>query len=208
MELDELKQSWNALGNSLPQHPLMDEKKIAELLERYRKRTGKSLRSLVGFQRFSLVVGGLAMLACIVIGCVISTQIEEKSLQSKAYALLLFFAATMVTATWWDYKTYRWTRAIAVDEMPVAEVNRRMIIFRHWMRYEVWAICFWAILFDLLYCWAIEAFQYGIWACVGIIGFLISFEAIVIILFYYAVIYRHLNNIKRNIEELDDVCTE
>lgn len=208
MELDELKQSWNALDNSLPPHPLTDEKKIAELLEHYRKRTGNSLRNLIGFQRFSLILGGLAMLACIIIGGLISTHIEDKTYQEKAYVLLLFFCSTMVAGIWWDYKTYRWTRMIAVDEMSVAEVSRRMVTFRRWMHYEVWAVCLWALLFDLLYCWCMDLFQYDIWVFIGMMGFLIFFEIIFIALLYYIMIYKHLNSIKRNIEELDDICTE
>lgn len=208
MELDELKKSWNALDKHLPQSPLTDEQKIAELLERYRKNTRKSLRSLIGFQRFSLVIGGIALLACLFIGYAISTLITDAETRGKAYVMLAFFVATMIGGTWWDYKTYRWTNATRVDEMSVSEVSRRMVTFRRWTGYEVCAICVWALLFDLLYCWAMDFFQYNIWVPIGAMCFLVVFEAVVIISLYRTFIYRHLNNIKRNMEELEDVCTE
>lgn len=209
MELDELKKSWNALNARLPKEPIADERQIAELVSRCKGNTQKSLRSLIGFQRFSLCIGILAWMICLAIGWYIHSCVGDKELQTRAYVLLVFFGATLTGGTWWDYKTYRWAKDTRVDVMTVAEVSRRMVALRRWTRYEVLAISLWTLCFDLLYCWAIGIFQQGGAAGVSIMmAFLLIIEAPLIFLLYKKAVYKHLDNIKTNMEELNDVCTE
>lgn len=209
MELDELKKSWNALNARLPQKPIADDRQIAELVSRCKGNTRKSLRSLIGFQRFSVCIGILAWIVCIVAGYGIHLFIEEGEIRTRAYVLLVFLGATLTGGTWWDYKTYCWVRNTHVDTMPVAEVSRRMATLRRWTLNEVWAVSLWTLSFNLLYCWAAGIFQQG-----GIMGVsimmavLLLIEVPLIFLLYKKAVYKHLDNIKTNMEELNDVCTE
>ena len=60
---------------------------------------------------------------------------------------------------WWDWKTYLWNKNTLVDEMPVAEVSRRMSTFRYWTHYEVWAVAIWTIVFTALFYWVMDYYM-------------------------------------------------
>lgn len=209
MELDELKKSWNALDARLPRKPIADDRQIAELVSRCKGNTRKSLRSLIGFERFSIGIGLLAWAACIAVGCCIHSLVGDPETRTRAYVLLAFFGATLTGGTWWDYKTYRWICDTHVDTMPVAEVTRRMTTLRRWTLNEVRILGVWTLCFDLLYCWAAGIYQQGGATGVAVtMVFLLAIEAPLIFLLYKKGVYKHLDNIKTNMEELNDVCTE
>lgn len=208
MELDELKKSWNTWNEKLPQEPLTSKEQITELLANYKKKSGKSLRDLIGFQRISLYIGGLTILVCIVIGCIISMKIPNDELRNRILVMLAFMAATLLGGVWWDHKTYRWTRDTRVDEMSVTEVSRRIVKLRLWTRCEIWVLGIWAILFALVYNWTIGIFENDLPAILSVIGIQLAISAVLIYFVYKRFMYKHLDNIKQNIEELEDICTE
>ena len=109
---------------------------------------------------------------------------------------------------WWDWKTYRWNKDTRIDEMGVAEVSRRMTTFRQWTRYEVMGISIWIILFNILNYWVMEYHLAPASVPALLITLFVVFDALIIYILYKKVIYKHLDNIKKNIEELKDICTE
>ena len=109
---------------------------------------------------------------------------------------------------WWDWKTYRWNKNTRIDEMGVAEVSRRMTTFRQWTRYEVMGISIWIILFNILNYWVMEYHLAPASVQALLITLFVVFDALIIYILYKKVIYKHLDNIKKNIEELKDICTE
>ena len=208
MELDELKKSWNALDAQLQKEPIADEKQIKELIASYKTNTRRSLGRLVILQRFSLGVGAVGLAIILLIWLLLPTFGFNEHLQTKTALFLAFITATILGGMWWDWKTYRWNKDTRIDEMGVAEVSRRMTTFRQWTRYEVMGISIWIILFNILNYWVMEYHLAPASVQALLITLFVVFDALIIYILYKKVIYKHLDNIKKNIEELKDICTE
>ena len=208
MELDELKKSWNALNEQLQKEPIADEQQITELIAGYKANTRKSLGRLVVIQRFSIGMGAVGLAALLLIWLLLPTFGFNEQLQGKIVALLGFIAISILIGMWWDWKTYRWNKDTRIDEMGVAEVSRRMTTFRQWTRYEVMGISIWIILFNILNYWVMEYHLAPASVQALLITLFVVFDALIIYILYKKVIYKHLDNIKKNIEELKDICTE
>ena len=208
MELDELKKSWNALNEQLQKEPIADEKQITKLIAGYKANTRKSLGRLVVIQRFSIGMGAAGLAVLLLIWLLLPTFGFNEQLQGKIVVFLGFIVVSIIAGMWWDWKTYRWNKNTHIDEMSVAEVSRRMAIFRQWTKYEVMGISIWIILLNILNYWVME---YHL-APAGVQAMLITlfalFDVLIIYILYKKVIYKHLDNIKKNIEELKDICTE
>lgn len=207
MELDELKKSWNALDAQLQKEPIADEKQIKELITSYKANTRKSLGFISGLQRLSIGVGALGLIALLLIWLVLPILLPDEHIQSKITAFIGFIAVSIIGGMWWDWKTYRWSKGTLIDEMPVAQVSRRITTFRQWTKLEVIAISVWVILFNILNYWVMEYYHESAGAQAVLITAFVIFDALIIYLLY-KLVYNHLNNIKKNIEELEDICTE
>lgn len=208
MELDELKKSWNALDAQLQKEPIADEKQIKELITSYKANTRKSLGFISGLQRLSIGVGALGLIALLLIWLVLPILLPNEHVQSKIAAFIGFIAISIIAGMWWDWKTYRWSKGTLIDEMPVAQVSRRITTFRQWTKLEVIAISVWIILFNILNYWVMEYHQASAGVQAVLITAFVIFDVLIIYVLYKKLIYKHLNNIKKNIEELEDICTE
>lgn len=208
MELDELKKSWNALDAQLQKEPIADEKQIKELITSYKANTRKSLGFISGLQRLSIGVGALGLIALLLIWLVLPILLPNEHIQSKIAAFIGFIAISIIAGMWWDWKTYRWSKGTLIDEMPVAQVSRRITTFRQWTKLEVIAISVWIILFNILNYWVMEYHQASAGVQAVLITAFVIFDVLIIYVLYKKLIYKHLNNIKKNIEELEDICTE
>lgn len=208
MELDELKKSWNALDAQLQKEPIADEKQIKELITSYKANTRKSLGFISGLQRLSIGVGALGLIALLLIWLALPILLPNEHIQSKIAAFIGFIAISIIAGMWWDWKTYRWSKGTLIDEMPVAQVSRRITTFRQWTKLEVIAISVWIILFNILNYWVMEYHQASAGVQAVLITAFVIFDVLIIYVLYKKLIYKHLNNIKKNIEELEDICTE
>lgn len=208
MELDELKKSWNVLGEQLQKEPIADEKQITDLITSYKANTNKSLGHIVGLQRFSIIIGAIGLAAIILIWFLLPSIFVNEHTQNKIAAFMAFTAISIIAGMWWDWKTYLWSKHTHVDEMSVAEVSRRMATFRKWTKYEVIAISTWVILFNILNYWVMEYHLMTIGIQAVLIIFFVIFDTLIIYFLYKKIVYKHLNNINKNIEELKDICTE
>ena len=208
MELDELKKSWNALNEQLQKEPIADEQQITELIAGYKANTRKSLGRLVVIQRFSIGIGTICLATLLLIWLLLPTFGFNEQLQEKIVPFLGFIAISILAGMWWDWKTYRWNKNTHIEEMSVAEVSRRMTTFRQWTKYEVMGISIWIILFNILNNWVMEYHLMSVGVQAILITLFVVFGALIIYILYKKVIYKHLDNIKKNIEELKDICTE
>lgn len=208
MDLDELKKSWNTLDRQLQQEPIANGKQIKELIEHCKAGTAKSIGRILGLQRISIVAGGIVLLLLIVILSIMPNVVENADTQHKISLLLLFIGISIIIGIWWDWKTYRWNRRTRIDEMSVAEVSRRMTVFRRWTRNEIIALCIWVIVFNAFNYWIMGYHLKAIGTQVFLITVFLILDVLVIGLLYRKGIYKHLDNIKKNIEELKDICTE
>nr|WP_302829091.1 hypothetical protein [uncultured Bacteroides sp.] len=209
MELDELKKSWNILDAQLQKEPIADEERIKELIAGYKANTRLSMGRILNFQRFSLIIGVVVILLAITAAIIFLPNIvENEKWVSKLYIICGFMAVSIIGGFWWDWKTYQWNKKTEIDKMSVAEVSRRMAIFRSWTRNEVWAAAIWAVLFTTLFYWVMDYYLLPAMAQIIMISVLTIFDILIIYFIYKKMIYKHLDSINKNIEELKDICTE
>ncbi|WP_101545311.1 hypothetical protein [Bacteroides cutis] len=209
MELDELKKSWNVLDAQLQKEPIADEERIKELIAGYKANTRVSMGCILNSQRFSLIIGVVVILLAIVAAIIFLPNIvENEKWINKLYIIGGFIVISIIVGFWWDWKTYQWNKKTEIDKMSVAEVSRRMTIFRSWTRTEVWITAIWAVLFTILFYWVMEYYLQPVIVQVTLISIFTIFDILIIYFIYKKMIYKHLDSINKNIEELKDICTE
>lgn len=206
MELDELKKSWKALDDRLQKEPLTNEKQIEELIDRYKAGANRGLSKLLGVQRFSLWLGGGVALLCVAAGIAGCCCIEHPVVRQKLLGSLGFILASMLLAGGWDYKTFRWIKGTRVDELTVAEVSLRMVTLRKWLSREVVFVALWCVAYTLFNWWVVDGFELSPTRQIVYFVFCLILDAAIIGYFYKQKIYKHLNTVRTNIEELKDVC--
>ena len=209
MELDELKKSWNVVDTQLDKKVLVDEQEITKLISSGKADTQKHLGRLNLVQRLSLCVGGGLLLLLILAWIWVPELIGAKEgILRRGIILLAFLVASLIVGLLWDWKTLRYLKSIRIDEMSIVEVSRRMNTFRRRMRNEVIAVCIWAVVFNALYYWTMGYYQAPPATQAWIITLLLAADILIIYILYKKVMYKYINGIRKNIEELKDICTE
>ena len=209
MELNELKKSWNVLDNQTDQHPLVSEEEMKRLIAAGKTDTRQKLGHLNLWQRTSLYVG-IVMLCLIIPICLWTPDwmADGENSRQRIICLLAFLAISAIAGLIWDWKTYRWLQSIQVDRMSVVEVSRRMITFRRCMRNEVIGACFWVVIFNAINFWVMGYHQAPPATQVLVIALLAAADILIIYILYKKVMFKYFNDIRKNIEELKDICTE
>lgn len=205
MELDELKKSWKTLDNRLDQQPPVSDKDLQRLLVAGKASAHRGLKRLNLLQSISLVIG-VTMLAILVLTWLLMPDFMLPT--RRIIILLAFLAVSLVAGLIWDWHTYKWVKSIRVDQMSVAEVSRRMTIFRQNVHKELVAVCVWVVIFNALNFWVMGYHLAPLPTQLLVIALLAATDVIIIYLLYKKVMYRNINHIRKNIEELKDICTE
>ena len=195
MELEELKKSWQTLDKHLQNRDITTEERVTELIACYKHKAERKLGNLMSLQRISLCIGLFILIAIGTICLLLPSLIDNTDTRTKLQVVLIFLAVTLIAGG-------------RVDLLPIAEVSRRIVKLRLWTRQEVAAISLWVLLFGGIYYWAMEFYHLPTLIQAVIIGVFILFEATVIWLLYQHLIYKNLNQIKKDIEDLKDICTE
>lgn len=208
MELDELKKTWNRLDERLKQEPVTDSRQIEALIASYKSKAGHGVQRLARNQRLSMWLGGLAGIVLLVGGGLFSFLQLEEPLKLKMPVLLLFLTLSIAGGVWWDRKTYHWLRRLKVDEMSPLEVSRHIVTLYSWTRAEVVAVALWSILFALVDYWVMDFYRLPLTGQLVYFVLVMLFMALVVGVAYWRLVYRYLDDIKKNIEELKTICTE
>lgn len=208
MELDELKKTWNRLDERLKQEPVTDSRQIEALIASYKSKAGHGVQRLARNQRLSMWLGGLAGIVLLVGGGLFSFLQLEGPLKLKMPVLLLFLTLSIAGGVWWDRKTYHWLCRLKVDEMSPLEVSRHIVTLYGWTRAEVVAVALWSILFALVDYWVMDFYCLPPTGQLVYFVLVLLFMALVVGVAYWRLVYRHLDDIKKNIEELKTICTE
>lgn len=209
MELDELKKSWHVVDTQLDKKALVNEQEMAKLISSGKTNTQRDLGRLNLIQRISLYVGGGLLLLLIPAWILAPDFMESQSnLTRKVIVLLTFLAISLIAGLLWDWKTFQSLKSIRIDEMSIVEVSRRMNVFQRHMRCETIAASVWVVLFNALNFWVMGYHQASPTTQALVIALLLMADILIIYILYKKVMYRYINNIRKNIEELKDICTE
>ncbi|MCI1682199.1 MAG: hypothetical protein LKI39_06535 [Bacteroides sp.] len=208
MELDELKKSWNTLNEQLQKESITNDEQVIELITRYKDNANKSLKCLTGWQRFSITIGIVGILVLSLIWILPSLFHISEECQSKINVLTIFIGISILGGIWWDCKNYIWIKNTKIDEMPVSVVSKRMLQFRQWIKAEIITISAWIIVFNVVYYWAMNFNKASIAVQAILIGIIVLGDVVIIYFLYKKIAYKHLDNIKKNIDELKDICSE
>jgi len=209
MELDELKKSWHVVDTQLDKKALVNEQEMAKLISSGKANTQRDLGRLNLIQRISLYVGGGLLLLLIPAWILAPDFMESQSnLTRKVIVLLTFLAISLIAGLLWDWKTFQSLKSIRIDEMSIVEVSRRMNVFQRHMRCETIAASVWVVLFNALNFWVMGYHQASPTTQALVIALLLMADILIIYILYKKVMYRYINNIRKNIEELKDICTE
>lgn len=208
MELDELKKQWSKADNLLEQKPLASEEGIGKLIATGRNDMRQKLQRLSSIQRISLSVGTLLFLFFAIIGGCVPDIWADRISPQRCIFMLAFIVVSLIGGWIWDWKTFRWIRAIRTDEMSVVEVSRRMAIFQCQMRNEIIAICVWVVIFNALNFWVMGYHLAPLPTQVLVIVLLLGLDVLIIFILYKKVLYKYIKDIRKNIEELKDICLE
>lgn len=208
MELDELKKAWNTFDNQLQKESVADKEQIEKMIAAYKVDTRNSLKRLMGLNLTSLISGLVLLALTLMIWLLPSLFNIREEWKPRINSIVLFFGITMIAGLWWDYKTYRWTKGTNIEEMPVAVVSKRMNVLRRWSKYELAAIIVWALCFNVLNYWVMEYYKASAGVQALLIAFFVIFDAILIYVIYKKILYKHINNINKNLDDIEDICTE
>lgn len=203
MELDDLKKTWSRLDEQLKKSsPLADEEQIARIVKQCKGEANRSLGHIKGFQRWSLWGTGMVMLVALVAAFLHLPQVPDERL-TKYYVLLVFLSLSCVTAFGWDFCSYRLVCGIKVEQMPVAEVARRMERFHRRTNKEVMGISCWLLLCTGVQYWFYDLYLLPAVAQLTFLGVILLIDALLIYLLYKYMIYNPMRNAEKNISRIN-----
>lgn len=208
MELEELKKSWNAFDKQISQASLTDEKQVERLIAAYKAKAGKNLDRIKKIQYVSIITGVALLVVLVGIWLCLPSSMPLRHMSGKLAILLGFIAISVLVGLWWDWKTYRWNKATRIDEMSVAEVSRRMVTFSRWTRNEVIAISVWVLIFNALDYWVMGYYLATAASQAVIVGAFLVVDAAIIYLFYKKLMFKNIRQIRKDMQDLKDLCTE
>ncbi len=201
MEVEELKKTWKAFDKHLEKESIVNEKQISDLIASYKGNANKKLHSLIRFRRVSMILGLSFFGLCVWI-------ISRYDAESGIHFQVPFIAISILIGIWHDAKTYKCIEEINVYEMSILEISRRMTIFSRWMRYDIIALCIWIPLLNIVSIWDSDSWNKPISHILIELGIMLFIQGIVIYFIYSHYIYQHIKDIRKNINELKDICTE
>lgn len=205
MELFDLKKSWNALDKQLQQRGVVDEARISELIRKHQSGVSKNMLRITNWFKLSVAIGLVALLLFAVTLFVPSLWQTDAPTQLRINVLAIFTAISLVCGLCWDFNIYRYSRSIKVAEMPVKQVVEKVNRFRMWIKYEVIALAVWAVSFLGIYYWVQGFYKYPLMAQTLMIGISIIVIVTTIYFTYKKFISKRLNEVRRNLKELEEL---
>lgn len=205
MELDDLKKSWSVLDKQLQKENIVDEEQVTKLIAKYQAGARKGINGLTGLQKLSLIVGSgmvLILLLTFVIDAIFFNAIR---LTIKEIVMGIFILLSISGGFWWDWRTYNFSRSIKVDEVPTVKIIEQVNEFRKKVKYELIAISVWIVLFFGLYYWMMDYYTQPLTVQLAFILGSFVLVSIAMYFIYKKVIYKHLDDIDKNLNELKEL---
>lgn len=190
MELDELKQSWQALDQHLKDKEMIKSDEIHRLISR----ANKKLHTLTRFSQRIILVA-LPIIALLVNGLFICEN------DCTPY---LIIAIALVPALAWDLFTAYYLSQIKIEERPLIEVIKRVNTYQRWLIRER--------LISILYLLGIATFTFINWEIwsygpLAISAFTLLWgSGLTLVLWLYQnKFFKQIQRIKKNLSELNDL---
>lgn len=190
MELDDLKKSWNKLDEHLKDKKLFKDEDIKNLIEHTQK-------GISGINRFNKRLRYIALIALAIFALILTSTGSQTDI---IYYLILFLLC--IPALVWDILSVRYLIRTKVDEMPIVTVISRINRYRRWViRERLFAILFVLVVSGLFF------LQKHLWqTTTGAISYIAVWTgSIVLLLWIYRNELGQLRDIKKNLEELNEL---
>lgn len=205
MDLEQLKKGWNALDRTLQDHELVDSEQIHALIAQYRSGARRGLNWLTRLQKISLAIGIVAAIALLIILIWCTGGFTDVHFTLQQAVMGGFLALSLICGFAWDWRTYTLSRSIRIDETPIVEVVRMMARYRQKVRVEMAIVGVWTVLFIALFYWVQGYHHEPLLVQVVFLSFTLLVVLLVMWVLYKKLIYKQLNEVDRNLKELEEL---
>ncbi|GAE82974.1 hypothetical protein [Bacteroides reticulotermitis] len=190
MELDELKNSWDALDQHLKDKELIKEEDINKLI----RHTGKGINAIARLN-IKLIAISLPILALIL------ADIYLYNMFNTFYFVIL---AALIPAFFWDLFTIIYLRNTRADVMPLVEIVERVNRFHRWVIVEriMGTLLLLGIAAFSFVHW--QVWQYGV-GFISLFVFLWTGGLVLILWIYQRKFLVQIHEIKKNLDELKEL---
>lgn len=206
MELDELKKSWNKLNEHLEHKDLIDKQELEKLILRHKQTTRGRIDAMAGWGKLSVIIAGAGILV-LIISCLFVIPVmglAEKTL-NRVYVACIFLALVLLLGGWWDLKSYYWLKKTDLESLPVMKVVERINRFRLWIKYEISGITIVLVLLTGIIYYLYDLYEKTFFIQTIFFLFCILMISFVTYLLYKKVIFDNLHDIKKNLNELQEL---
>lgn len=206
MELDELKKSWNKLNEHLEQKDLIDKQELEMLIFRNKQTTRGRINEMAGWGKLSVIIAGAGLIV-LIISCLFVIPViglPEKTV-NRIYVACIFLSFVLFIGGWWDLKSYYWLKKTDLESLPVMKVVERINRFRLWIKYEISGITVVLVLMTGIIYYLYELYEKSVFIQTIFFLFCILVISIVTYLLYKKVIFDNLHDIKKNLDELQEL---
>ena len=206
MELDELKKSWNKLNEHLEHKDLIDKQELEKLILRHKQTTRGRIDVMAGWGKLSVIIAGVGILV-LIISCLFvipAIGLSERT-ENRIYVACVFLALVLLLGGWWDLKSYYWLKKTDLESLPVIKVVERINRFRLWIKYEISGITVVLVLLTGIIYYLYDLYERTFFIQTIFFLFCILVISFVTYLLYKKVIFDNLHDIKRNLNELQEL---
>jgi hypothetical protein len=203
MELDDLKKTWTALDDKLKDKDVVDINTVSHLIAEYQSKASKGIKAIEKLNKWSLL-SGIVLVAVLAAAYVIAVVHHVFDNDRLAIAGGVF-AVLLLIAFCWDYHTYRLARNMNVFTMPILTVIERVNKFKQCAKRELQAVCVVIPLLAALFYWAYRIYEVAFYIQLLYVLFSIAVTVVVAEVLYYKVLYKYIDDLKKNLEDLQDL---
>ena len=190
MELNDLKKSWSKLDEHLKDKKFIKDEDIKNLIDHTQK-------GITGINRLNKRLRYIALIALAVFALILIFTGDQTDI---IYYQILFLLC--IPALAWDILSVRYLARTKVDEMPIIIVISRVNRYRRWViRERLFAILFVLVVSGLFF------LQKHLWqTATGAIAYIAVWAgSILLLLWIYHNELGQLKDIKKNLEELNEL---
>lgn len=190
MKMDDLKKSWNALGEQLQGKELVTEDELLQVMSRKKSDAISTLSSINRSNK------GIVAMTLVLLIAVIAVKVYDSDFLSET--LFRGVIAIIPPALAWSIYAMRYLSKIKIEEMPLATVVERVNKYNLWMVIERIAGSVILLAFILISVGESPANRFVV-AAVWLLG------AVFYYWFVHRYIFRKLKNIRKNLDELREL---